>query len=273
MILRLLWFLLFCLPGSAAVAQVPAISMTLVSSKFQEFAYREVIQLSDQLLEAEALSDTTDLLELRRMRATAFYALSDARAALSECLEILRLDSAYSFDPVRNSPKIISFFDEVKRNMPVADLATSQPPDSSDSGSLLLLEARRQGQREFRSSAIRSIVLPGWGSYHQGKKPRGLAIGAMAVVTAAASIYLWRQTERRQSDYLNETDRMAIPGSYDRYNRSYRQRNVALSLLAAVWIYGQVDIAFFLPEENTSTVQAFVLPRARRLSLNLSVQW
>lgn len=111
-------------------------------------------------------------------------------------------------------------------------------------------------------AAMRSLVLPGWGQHYIGSKTKGtlLTIGTVAALTTSGVMYLRYENRRQDYDDYNalfhqtrsveERERMLTKHyalQKDAYNAE-RDRNVALGVLAGIWVYNLLDVFLFFPD-------------------------
>lgn len=211
-----------------------------LQTDFSSMQYENVIRSSQELLIKKENFSADTLIEIYRLNAIANYALNHMEAAALSFSELLRLNPQYQMDPIRNSPKIISFFDQLKKDFKPA----VQKPETKTKTDTVFLPGKSidPPQYSFQGTMLRSIVLPGWGHYYQEQKTSGLILGAAALATAGPMIYFIFETDNRERDYLNEIDKSQIQSKYDSYNQAYLLRNIFIAAYASVWIYTQIDI-------------------------------
>jgi len=99
---------------SDAQAQMSSVEIDILRLKFRNFEYDSVITLAAKLLQERESLSTADQIKVLEMKAISHYSLLEMNASLSCFLEILKLDSSYELDPIKTSPKILSFFNEIK---------------------------------------------------------------------------------------------------------------------------------------------------------------
>ena len=84
-------------------------------------------------------------------------------------------------------------------------------------------------------------------------------------------IYFIVETDSKHKDYLTETSPHIIEGKYQKYNDSYKIRNLLIFSYAAVWIYSQLDLFLFtdfdLPNIDVTTYHNY----NKDFSFNLSI--
>lgn len=232
----LLFVLMIC---STAWGQVEQITVDLIVKKFKAFEYQQVIALSEPLLNnSEALSHS-QLLELYRMKAVAHYSLDQGNPAKEAFIEILKIEPDFDLDPVINPPKIIAFFNEVKKNY-----INEQPIIPIEKPGYPLPDSTIQDsdRKIFRAALLRSALLPGWGHLHLEQPLKGSILGSAALITLPPAIYFMFDSFAKEKDYLNETDKSKIETKYDSYNKSYKLRNIFIASYTLIWLYTQYDL-------------------------------
>lgn len=253
-----------------------------VREKFKSFQYEEVIRLSKALLDDSGELSREEQIELYEMRAISFYSIDDLTAAINAYANILAIDPAFVFDPVKTSPKIIAFFDDIRPN-----LATDQnnAPAAFDSGqrdSLDYYVKESQLNKNLRGAMPRSIVLPGWGHLHRDMQLKGWTLLSLSAVTLGGGIYFAGEARSKEEAYLNETDPDLIDSRYDDFNTAYKRRNLFLAAYGLVWLFAQADLLFFSrqsPEPPTVVHQKVRIwldvPSAKefQIGLQIPVRW
>lgn len=237
-----------------------------IKEKFDNFEYNKVIVIADSLLSKSGSLSRDEVSELLRMKAISQYSLSDTKGAGESFREILKISPEFSLDSLDNSPKIISFFNDIKssyrpltttetkKNDQSADKSEIQPekkpeikPDnksevsSSSASSIYLTEYNYK----LKNSLLRSIILPGWGHLYSGNTTKGWVLSTAGAASLSSLIYFIVDSGQKEKNYLNERDPLLISDKYDKYNASNRMKYISLSTYALVWLYSQVDILFF----------------------------
>ena len=174
------------------------------------------------------------------MKAIAHYSLRSMNDALNSFIEILKLDPDYSLDPVLTSPKIIDFFNnEVKSNFQQTPLQIKEHAVLKDTVRVFIDNARL-----IRGSVVRSLVLPGWGHLHMGRKAKGLFLTAASATAIGFIAKYAMDADEKEKLYLQQTRPDLIKQKYQEYNKSYKTRNYLLIAFSAVWVYAQMDLLF-----------------------------
>lgn len=226
--------LLLGLLSTLVFAQEKNIRFSDIVKAFNGFNYRQVIQQSAKLLQKKDQLSAEQAIELLRMKAIAHYTLGQEDLAALSFAEILRMDGKYQLDALRNSPKIIAFFEKVKSNY--------QPPQNRGKPPVKKRPEAQVDLHLIRNALWRSAVLPGWGHSYLGDGRKGKPLCAMALIGLGSSVYMIFHTAELERDYLNEINMDQIEPRYQKYNRARYWRNGLIAATAVIWIYAQSDL-------------------------------
>jgi hypothetical protein len=238
-------------------AQMGAVEIDILRQRFKNFEYDSVVTLADRILRERQDLSQQDQIDLLQMKAISHYSILEMNAALSCFLEILKLNPQYSLDPIRTSPKILSFFNEVKssflreRYLPAAPERMAIPDTIravGDNGTVL------------RRAITRSLVLPGWGHFYLKQKKKALFLTTASLVSLCGGIYFSSNCRDKERAYLNETDKLLMNDRYEKYNRSFKVRNSLIASYAAIWLYSQADLLVFQKKIFSEKFSFFILP-------------
>lgn len=254
--------LLFC-AFSISYAQVDSPSVETLEKKFKSFEYSEVISLSDKLLTQRQELAQNDLIHILEMRAISYYSLGETEPSQNTLLEILEINPEFELDPVKTSPKIINFFEEVRSIFLSKQEDSMRERQALDS---LTAVIQTDTYNQFRGSMLRSIILPGWGHLHSGYSKKGWLLTAISAATMGTAIYFAVDAHSKEEAYLNETERALIESKYDDYNSAYKTRNILVAAYAAVWLYSQIDLLYLSKKRNAVNITSLILPPLNPLS-------
>lgn len=221
-----------------------------VQQAYDQFDYTQTVLAAQRVLQRRDSIPKNDLVILLTLKGVAEYSLGREDSARITFSSLLAADPATTLDPVAYSPKIIEFFDEVRRRFVDASKQISGP----DQDSVAAQQNRfTENLPVPQASIVKSLVLPGWGqlsSNDAGSRTKGWLFGSAAVATLASSVYYVIRTNTLQDDYLSARERPAIATAYDEYNSAYLKRNISLIAFAAVWTAAQIDLIYFSPAPN-----------------------
>ena len=233
---------LFALQNQAIAAQQDEIEQ-----KFRAFDYDAVIQLATEALEHAADYPQETLFQIYEMKAVAHYSKMEMTEALHCFVDILNIDPAHELDPMKYSPKIVGFYNELKKNINKPSEQTTQQDEAKPDTVFI-----HQMDNSFKKYFYPSLIAPGSGQWLSGKKQKGIFLTAASTGLLASSIYFTLDCSQKEKDYLNATIQDDIDEKYSIYNSSYKTRNALWAAYTLVWVYSQVDLFF---SNNNSPVQ------------------
>lgn len=276
-------FLGFTLLLPAALdAQPSSKKLAEIEQRFRAQEYDVVLQLSDSLLKSGSALEETNLTRIHEIRAIVYYTRDELQNSLFSFLSILEMNPSHQLDPVRTSPKIRTYFEEIRRDFlakkRLAEQNRSRRQEQIDS---LQTAIENRSFARVRGAMIRSIVLPGWGHLHSGKRNKGWTLTALSLGSVGLGTWFSIETASRENDYLNETNPALIQPKYNSFNDAYQMRNSIYLTFAALWIYSQIDLFYFSSDRNTAVpfkksltyVPAVSLTRDNRFQLDWRFHW
>ena len=221
------------------------ISVGEIREKFESFEYENVINLSRQLLMSKKELSDEDMVDLYLMKGVSHYALGDEESASASYFEILRLDENFEPDPVKISPKIITFFDKVKRQYrQIISIKKETIPEKKDSSASLQKDLIKLKGDLLRNSIARSLILPGWGHLYLNDNTKGWILTGAGTAVLGTMLYFIFDTNAKENDYLNETNRNLMNSKFEDYNSAFKIRNALILSYIVLWLYSQIDILF-----------------------------
>jgi len=213
-----------------------------VTTPFKSFQYAEVISIADSILSEDSLLTADELLEIYRMKALSHFSLGEEIYAKNCFNEILKINPKFKLDPVQNSPKIISFFNQIKLDYLQNQIANNESIPVKQTNEPVKTNFKLYPQKSMKSALVKSIVLPGWGHVYLDRKKSGIPLMMGSIVTLPSMIYFIFDVNQKEKDYLNETDFNEIKNKYDDYNQSYKIRNGLIAGYTLIWLYSQWDL-------------------------------
>jgi len=232
-------FIVFLLTGiSCSFAQ--EITYEKVKQLFGSFDYDNVIKMSDQLLVKGNLTDSL-LIEVNIMRAVSFYASGNLDKTNKSFENILLIKRNYSPDPLIISPKLVSLFEDVKAMFYKNNPKLIVLKDSTK----ITQNIKNMDPNTTRIATLRNIIVPGLGQLYMGKKTNGWIFTISSSFALAGMVYFIFDSKTKENDYLTETNQLLIQQKYDKYNKSYKIRNIMIFSYAIIWIYSQLDLLLF----------------------------
>jgi tetratricopeptide (TPR) repeat protein len=249
MIKYLVSIFIFSLSLGKVFAQEQKALLDSLRTKFENFEYSEAIYLADNILSGGYKIENPALVEIYLIKGTSYFSLWN-RSAAKECFEkILNLDPHFIPDPVKISPKVIAFFDEVKLNFDNEvkakdSISTNSNNEPDISKSLYEENLLLKDKLLSREAVIKSIIFPGWGQQCRNYSLKGWLLTSLGLLSLGSSVYFIIDSNQKETNYINETDNALIQSKYDKYNKSYKLRNISISLFTVTWLYSLFDIIF-----------------------------
>ena len=231
--------------------QVNSDSLKVLRKQFESFEYQKVISRANELLTRKDTISKANLKEIYRMKGISYFSINQDDSARYSFRQILQLDSTYNLDSSKTSPKIVSFFIEIKNNFRKEQIEKRKLAAAKTDTVYIPQYIRNVGSEENLKHAIaQSIIFPGWGHFHRGYTVKGLIFTTLTLATLGSTIYFIYDTNKRQKEYLDQTEVSQILTKYNGYNSAFRKRNISIFALAAVWLYTQIDLLFISNDDN-----------------------
>jgi hypothetical protein len=224
-----------------AAAQTAADRLEALQQSFREFKYEEAVLQADSALAKPQDFSRDQLVQLDEIKAASLYSLNQIPEAFSCYVEILKMSPDHSLDPVRTSPKLVSFFEEIKarfQKMPGA--ATMEPPPTKIDTVKIILST----ESFYRRVLPPSFILPGAGHWLAGNKKKAVPLAIVSAATLIWAVDATLDCREKEKIYLGATEPEDIESRYSAYNTAYKTRNLLWGAYALVWGYAQADLLF-----------------------------
>lgn len=245
----LMTLLLFLVTAASGQERPVHPRVQVLQTYLQNFEYEKIVRAATPLLEQPEALSVSDRIELYRLKGMAHYSLIEMDQAMTSFIALLQLDPDYEMDPVKTSPKILNFFNQIKDHLSATqdDSTTSPPPTRIDTVRVTVTPP------PDRPANAWSLLLPGAGQWRRGQKTRGALLTTGAILSLGATVYYTLETRSARIDYLNETDPDQIKCRYDRYNSAFQKRTASALIYTVVWAVAQVDLLVFEHESLSAT--------------------
>lgn len=190
--------------------------------------YQEMVEHADSLLAQSVGLTLPELARLHLWKGFGQAAMGDRLSARASFGVALSLDPSIELDPREVSPKIISEFEAARASRLDADEEPVGPTY------VVVGDSRPR-------AALRSMILPGWGQWSDGRRTKG-AIFAAAACAAVGGWFAASSWEDDAHDrYLAATD-TEISSAYDEYNQAYKTHRALGYGVIAVWAGAVADV-------------------------------
>ena len=249
-----------------------------VKKSLSEFNYRQVIDLSDQILTGSDTLSEDLLVKIFSMKAVAYYSLGQTSDARRSFIDILKINDDYKPDPAEISPKIIGFFNDVKQEyLSIIEKQKIEEPANVDSIQISEPVILRVEKNVMTNALGRSILFPGMGHLYLSNNAKGWILTSLNTAALGSMLYFIFDSRNKELDYLEQTEPALINEKYDKYNTSYKIRNTLIITYAVIWIYSQIDLLFFSDDEisnkiNTILLTDYFTPGSPRIQLSIKFE-
>ena len=210
--------------------QFPNYNAIQVKVLYEALEFDKAIQSGQNLLKSNQRFSRDELATIHQYMALSFYNKGEIDSSRSHFLTLLSIQPDFEPDPISVSPKIISFFDQLK-----SETKSRATEHALSYTKYVFLEDLRPG------ATFRSALLPGWGQIHKHQKNRGYIIGGAFITSLAAagiSIYFEKDKHNR---YLDSTTPAEIEANYDTYNSWFKKRKLFTITTMSIWAFAVLD--------------------------------
>ena len=222
---------------------------------YTSLQFEATIQEGKRILENQAQLSARELVLVHQYIGLSYYSLGKLDSARSHFYSLLSIDPNWKMDPVKISPKIIAFFEQLKAER-------AAPPSTLK----IVPYTHYVFVPDIRLKAgWRSALLPGWGQLLKKQKKKALVIGAVFYPSLLAAVVSAFQERKAHRSYLHSQTLADIQSTYKTYNTWHRRRLFFVQVTAATWILAVVD-ALWMPYPSLN-VQANSTSFAIRYSL------
>ncbi len=202
-----------------------------VKKLYDKLQFEEAVKSGRESLRRGRSYDGDGLALIHRYMAYSFFNLSERDSARAHFLTLLSINPQTELDIVRTSPKIIAFFEQVRKEYEQLKsenkiIAVKQ---------YVFVDDKRPG------AAWRSALFPGWGQYYKNQKTKAYWASGLFLGGVVLSVISYAQEGRYKDLYLKETDSDKITSVYNRYNMYSKARRFLSYTTAAVWLTSFAD--------------------------------
>ncbi len=222
--------LLFALSGVQA-QQADSRRPLKVKRLYDTLHFEEAVKSGRALLGSARSLDRDELSLIHRYMAYSFFNLSKQDSARIHFLTLLSLNPKTELDIVRTSPKIIDFFEQVRKEY--AQLQSENRLITVNQ--YIFLNDKRPG------AAWRSALLPGWGQYYKNQTKKAYWTGSLFIGGVVFSVISYAQESRYKNLYRQEIDSKKITSLYNTYNTYSKTRRLLMYASLSVWALSFAD--------------------------------
>ncbi len=230
-------------------------SIALMKKQFDQFKYADVISIANKLLLKPAPLTKNEILDIYKLKGISHYSLSEDDAAKKSLIEILRIDTSFTLDSTKTSPKIIAFFKQVKQNyIQQQKEIEARTVVRLDTVYIPKIQYDFEHENQLKNAIARSLIIPGLGHLYLDVNFKSVFLTVLGSAALVSSIYYSVKTEEKHKSYLIETDSKKIQSKYNDYNDLYNKRNISLVSFGVLWVYSQLDLLFFMDDESGNNI-------------------
>jgi tetratricopeptide (TPR) repeat protein len=211
---------------SALRAQTSTADILQVKFYYDAFEFDNAIAAGNELLKTRGQLASEELEFLHQYLALSFYNTGQLDSARAHFLSLLSINPKLELDPVTVSPKIIDFFNDIRKDYQELSGSTGQTFHTQ----YIFVEDLRPG------AAWRSAILPGWGQFYKKQKTKGYILGGAFWSSLIATGIAWLNEDRAHQDYLASTSPEDIESNYSTYNKWYKTRRTLTVTTGMLWV-------------------------------------
>ncbi|HSP88452.1 MAG TPA: hypothetical protein VLN45_09990 [Ignavibacteriaceae bacterium] len=259
MIKLFLFIFLFFISSIKLLSQDNKEIIQNLTQKFRDFEYQQIVNETDSLLKEKEKFSNPEIIEIYRMKGISHYALLDDSESRLSFIEILKIDTAYTLDPSYTSPKIITFFSDVKNEYLISIEGKEEQIFITKYDTVYVPVTYRDSisENNIKQALIRSVFIPGTGHLYLQSNVKSWVLTFLSAASVGSAIYFIIDSNKKEKIYLEESNINEVGERYNEYNFSYRMRNLSFITFAALWIYSQLDLLFFI-EKNQPGIFSYL---------------
>ena len=230
---EILFLLLGIFPPLAGFSQTSNSRVQVVKSYYDAIQFEAAISAADSLLQSSQSFTAREIASLHQYKALAFYNLGEEDSARVNFLSMLSLCPDTELDPGEISPKIIEFYEQIRKDYSI--LTNNQ--DTVSFSRYVIEKDLRPG------AAWRSAIIPGWGQFYKGQKTKGIILGGAFWGSFTATIIAAINESDAKQKYVDATEPEDITDAYSTYNQWFKTRRILTLTTAVLWIAAVGDAA------------------------------
>jgi len=253
----LLFFIFFgvCIP---VFAQNLDREINSLEQDFKSFEYKKVLQKGRFLL-ADAYASHADSLVIFQYMLSSAYALNDTSQAKSIILEILKDQPNFVLNPKETSPKIVEFFNLIKKDH------IGHPRKNPLKPAEL---SKSKVQNKVPGFVLAgSVILPGSAHYFQGMQTKGISFSAVSAILISSTVYFSFKTSSDRDKYMLARNDASYDKLYNTYNSSYKMRTLSFAAWGLWSLYCLYDF------QQSNLIQPVYDNQNQALSLQFQYRW
>jgi hypothetical protein len=225
---------------------------------FKSFEYKKVLQKGRFLL-ADTYTSHSDSLVIFQYMLSSAYALNDTIQAKTIILEILKDQPDFSLNPKEISPKIVEFFNLIKKDH--IGHPRKNPAKPAE-------QVKREIENRVPGFVLAgSVLLPGSAHYFQGMQTKGISFSAVSAILISSAVYFTFKTSSDRDNYMQARNNASYDKLYNTYNSSYKMRTLSFAAWGLWSLYCLYDF------QQSSLIQPEYANQNQALSLRFQYHW
>ncbi|MCX8056482.1 MAG: hypothetical protein N3F03_02590 [Ignavibacteria bacterium] len=212
-----------------------------LKSHFENFEYDKVIAIGDSLLIYNANLSKEDSIQIFYYKAISAFHMWDINLSEENFRNLLKLDQNFKLDSSTVSPKIISFFNQLKKRELEEVSKSKNQYEINNQKENTKKENSFNNFSIYKESIWKNLLIPGWGNFVLNQKSKGYLFTISYSLSLISTIYFSYITAKKENEYLNETIPERITEKYKSYNTYYKLKNISIGALSLVYLYSQID--------------------------------
>lgn len=100
---------------------------------------------------------------------------------------------------------------------------------------------KKQDNPSPTGALLRSLAVPGWGQFYNGKYVKAAVIGIGESLLIYQTVYYWKRSDKYQDLYLNEDDSDLRQSKFQQFDRYRDLRNQHIWFLGIAVFYSMFD--------------------------------
>lgn len=239
----LLIFSALYLLQSNLIAQTKDYEIFQLRFLYNEIKFEAVILQGQNLLKELNSPDKNQLVEIHKYLALSFFNVGNQDSSRTHFYSLLSINPDFEPDPVKTSPKILSFYQDIKSNFYKDNKDQIALPYKSY---VFIEDIRPQ-------AALKSLVFPGWGQLYKKQNSKAYVFGGTFLGTALVTSVTYSMERNLRDKYLDEKNPAKVDGRYDDYNNMSKTRKTMQYTAIVIWAASITDALF---SDYTPTIDA-----------------
>jgi hypothetical protein len=223
----------------AAAQVVEQDRLVAVREAYRRLEFDRADSLARRALEERHRFSPAQLVELHIVVANVAYARGDEEAAARHFRLTLQLRPDLALDPLRYSPKVVEFFDNVRQEV----AGREQLPS-------IVYQIVEPDPRP--AAALRSALVPGWGQSYKGDDAKAWSMFGVWAGSTIASMHSRRRLATIRADLEQGPEVQLRAELEEAQDRWMRVRTYTTAVAAVTWIASYVDALLHVPDTSVS---------------------